>query len=177
MLNIWTIGYGRCREDEFMERLSTAFPDGDAVIVDVRKAHSESRNGRWAYWGDSCMGETCLQSGRQPGNRYVTFEQLRNRFGRTKRGLSRYEDALDSGNLRPWLDRLVKEIYDHAEAKYCLLCVERKPFTDMKGVYADFVHHCGLYGRANCHRVKIAQNVTARLHFDYKVKCKAIHLY
>lgn len=155
---LYTLGYGRCTKDEFIERLNQHFPTNDAYIVDVRKCACKSVNGKWAWWGGLLMGATVLES----GNEYATYPELANHYGKTQRAMEQYEKDLHSGDLRIHLDALAKGIYDNPNKHYCLLCSERAPFTKA--------------GKRNCHRTLIAQNVTARIWYDYHTKIGLLHL-
>lgn len=174
---IWTIGYGITPQEEFVRRLSEAFPEGDAIIVDIRKRGSGSRNpGNWANQGDE-MKETCIKS----GNRYGMFSSLHNPHGNTKRGMALYENELDNGHRRPFLNELVKMIVTNPHEKYCLMCSERKPYKGEP--HPLYTNGCetsiGAWGgRAeNCHRAIVATNVTARAWYDHKKKYQVVHIY
>ncbi len=176
---IWSIGYGISTQEEFVDRLTAAFPDGDAVIIDIRKQGSGSRNaGDWANWGHPCMGKTVEQS----GNVYISKPAFHNPHGNTKKGLALYKEELIVGCRRCHLDELVREIRTEHETKYCLLCCERKPFA---GKYTPawpnrLPGNIGLAkwtGKENCHRVILAYQIYARMHFDYHLEWFTKHLY
>ena len=173
---IYTIGYGISSEQEFVDRLRKAFPDGDGLIIDIRKEGSGSWNGNWAQWGYQFIGDPVRLS----GNDYLVMPELANHYGSTKRGLNIYETELERGSLRRHLDELVRMIKDNPETKYCLMCCERKPYTGKlisphMGGQETYVG--SWTGHANCHRTIIAANVTAQMHFRHQLKYKAVHLY
>lgn len=172
-----TIGYGLTTQDEFVDRLKEAFPDGDAVIIDVRKEGSGSRNaGNWANQGDA-MKDTCIKS----GNRYGMFSSLANPHGNTLKGLMLYRDELIRGPRRPNLDVLVGMIRNDPERKYCLLCCERKPFagtfTPKRIVDGIPIGWESWTGKANCHRVIIAGQICMRMRIDHGLEWFTKHLY
>lgn len=173
---VWTIGYGVSTQEEFVRRLKAAFPDGDAVIIDIRKKGSGSHNGgNWANWGHPCMGKTVELS----GNSYESLPELANPHGNSKRGMAIYENELLNGGKRPFLNELVKRIIKDPETKYCLMCSERKPFKGL--CHADPRSHITTIGHwdgaTNCHRAIVATNITARAWYDYHQKYQVVHIY
>ena len=170
---VFTIGYGITTQEEFIQRLAAAFPEGRGVIIDIRKKGSGSRNsGNWANWGNR-MKETCIQS----GNRYGVYPSLSNPHGNTKKGMALYEKELDSGFRRPSLDELVKMIVTNTYEKYCLMCSERKPFKGRCHADPENTTIGHWDGAANCHRAIVATNITARAWYDFHKKYQVIHIY
>ena len=174
---IWTFGYGISSETEFLNRLSAAFPDPTdlPVIVDIRKENSGSRNpGNWANWGER-MRETCCKVAID----YRAIPELANPHGNTMRGLAIYENELLNGHRRTSLDELVKMIITHPHEKFCLMCSERKPFkgrchADPQNPHTTIGHWDGA---TNCHRARVATNITARAWYGHKKKYEVIHIY
>lgn len=176
---IYDIGYGITTQMEFIERLKMAFPDGDAVVVDIRKQGSGSRNaGDWANWGSEYMGETVKFS----GNTYLTVPSLANKHGNTKAGLLMYRDELIGGWKRSHLDVFVGIIKDKPMTKFCLMCCERKPF---KGAFTPrrklenggFIGWESWKGGPNCHRVTLGFEITQRMRIDHNLEWFIKHLY
>jgi hypothetical protein len=178
---VWTIGYGISTKEEFIRRLSIAFPQvkpdvlASFHLVDIRKHGSGSRNvGNWANWGEE-MQKTCHKA----MGRYIAIPELANPHGNTKRGMDIYENELLNGHRRPFLNELVKDVVEHPERKYCLMCSERKPFKGR--CHADPRSHLTTIGHwdgaSNCHRARVATNLTARAWYDYHKKYQVIHIY
>lgn len=184
---IWTIGYGISTEEEFIHRLKTAFPDGDAIIVDIRKKGSGSRNaGNWADWNDKDvnhpefggMAQTCINS----GNDFMTIPELYNPHGNTIAGLLKYGRGLyidysSSNTPNRHLDDLVLLLKERPETKFCLMCCERKPFA---GKFTPKKGHIGWStwtGKENCHRITLARNIGYRMRCDYNLEWFTRHLY
>lgn len=176
---VWTIGYGITTKEGFVNRLKAAFPDRDAVIIDIRKEGSGSRNvGSWANWGSEYMGETVKLS----GNRYLNIPALASKHGKTKAGLLLYRDELIDGWKRPHLDVLVEMMKDDPKTKYCFMCCERKPFAGAfsprtKCSNGEYIGWESWSGKENCHRVVAAGQVVARMNYDYNLAWFTRHLY
>ncbi len=173
---IFDIGYGLTKKEPFIARLKAAFPQVRAMIVDVRKKGSGSRNGRWANWGEN-MEATCGEA----GHSYTTFPELSNPYGDTQKGLRQYEQSIDSGSLREHMDVLTYMIIENPQTPYCLLCSERKPYKgepwviQQKGPQWTTIGSWS--GPDNCHRVIVARNFTAKAWFFHEQKWEVIHLY
>lgn len=166
-LKICTIGYGISSQEEFVNRLKTAFPDGNAIIVDIRKEGSGSYNaGNWANQGVK-MGETCISS----GNDYIPMPGLANEYGNTQAGLAKYGQELDRGDKREKLDEIVALVIGQTRFTFCLLCCERKPYKGTQNPLGWWS------GKSNCHRTILAAEVTARIHYAHQRKCGVTHLY
>jgi len=159
---IYTVGYGNTTKEAFQERLKEAV-SGGVVMVDVRKWHSGSRNGLWArqgFWSDDrdSMGRTMyeLEYG------YRAFHTLSNKHGNSKKGFAIYSQELQRGGcLWQELAKLAHIINSECAAgfdPFCLLCVERKPFRKRRAYGIT-------YEDPNCHRVILAAELTAFLHF------------
>lgn len=170
---IYDIGYGISTKEEFVNRLKSAFPDGDAMIVDIRKAGSGSRNGGWANWGEE-MSNTCSLS----GNQYSSIPQLSNPYGNGKKGLWDFTTELSDGWRRKHIDRFANMVRSRPQIKYCLLCSERKPYKGTyKPTYEDITTEANWTGDANCHRVAVANFAVSRLFLDHEEWWESIHLY
>lgn len=173
----YTIGYGLTTQDEFADRLKEAFPDGDAVIIDVRKEGSGSRNaGNWADWGYCGIGDTVILA----GYTYISMPALANPHGNTPKGLMLYRDELIDGSRRPHLDKLVA-MMKASDNPYCLLCCERKPFagtfTPKRIVDGVPIGWESWTGKPNCHRVTIAKQIHMRMRIDHGLEWFTKHLY
>jgi len=174
---IYTIGYGLTTEEAFIQRLKDAFPDGDAMIIDIRKKGSGSRNkGTWANWG-APMISTIWGS----GNQAEFFPELANPHGNTKAGLEKYGNELHTGFRRKYVDILVSDMVEHPETQYCLLCCERKPytgkFTPSSAYKAKYGGWESWTGRPNCHRILVAREIISRMRIDYKLEWFMKNLY
>jgi hypothetical protein len=171
---IYTIGYGITTREAFVQRLKDAFPDGDAMIIDIRKKDSGSINpGTWANWGAPMIG-TCWAS----GNQGTFCPELCNPYGPTKKGMARYTRELDRGWRRKYVDRIVEDMLENPETKFCLLCCERKPFTGTQHpIEKGKTESVSWSGKSNCHRTIVAAHITARMWYDHQLKYQAIHLY
>jgi hypothetical protein len=173
---IFDIGYGQTTKASFIERLKAAFPEVSAVIVDIRKEGSGSRNGRWANWGEN-MEATCEEA----GHSYITFPGLSNPYGGTQKGLWEYEQSINYGKRREHMDVLTYTIVENPQMPYCLLCSERKPYKgEPHTIIAPGRTTIGSWSTSckdNCHRVIVARNFTGRAWFDHEEVWEVIHLY
>jgi len=169
---IYDLGYGTTTKSGFQSRLVKFFPANDAVIVDVRKAGSGSRNGKWAYWGSINMGKTCIEMGME----YWPMPGLSNEYGNTKKGFARYVRMIDrDSSMRSAISLIVAAVLKN-DKQYCLLCAELKPYTGKPpSPTSAFPYHWS--GNQNCHRVIITAQLTARLWFDHKERWVSGHLY
>ena len=136
MNNIFTIGYGSNKPQDFLARLKDA---GITHVLDVRRANSKSWCG--SYVPGPAMNKTIhdanIEYREWPGlgNKYDTLDAYRDCFLTSK----------DGNGLISYLAEMVRRQY---RDKVCILCSERHAYRG---------------GKVNCHRVYVAEKLVEEL--------------
>lgn len=145
MNTLFTIGYGNDKPDDFLKRLKDSGIQG---IFDVRRKGSRS----WCQLYNP--GEDILEwlyFGQGCSISYVLCTPL----GNYDKDLEEYSRWLLSPEIQPFLSNTAKVIIQEQERPSAILCAEREAYKN---------------GKANCHRVYVADALVRKLGDDWEVK-------